>query len=108
MLLWLPRFVLNLLLIVSALAETYSNTLSLLEKFPSSSVYKTSVEALTKHRLGDVVRANDKEATPEMVEGELKSEYQGLLGNPPVQLEEVLVEAENELDLATKMLEWQA
>ena len=43
-----------------------------------------------------------------MIEGELKSEYQGLLGNPPVQLEEVLVEAENELDLAAKMLEWQA
>lgn len=90
------------------MAETYSSTLSLLQEFPSSSVYKNSLEALTKHRLSEVVKANESGVTPEAIETEFKGDYAGLLGNPAVQLEEVLVEAENELGLAAKMLEWKA
>ncbi|TIA89422.1 hypothetical protein E3P81_03086 [Wallemia ichthyophaga] len=93
---------------LSALAETYSSTLSFLQQFPSSSVYKNSVEALTKQRLSRVVSANDKGVSPEDVEANSNSEYSDLLGTPPVQLEEVLVEAENELGLAAKMFEWKA
>lgn len=71
-------------------------------------MYKNSVEALTKQRLSRVVSANDKGVSPEDVEANSNSEYSDLLGTPPVQLEEVLVEAENELGLAAKMFEWKA
>lgn len=66
------------------------------------------MEALTKQRLTKVVNANDKGVSPEDVESKSNSEYSDLLGTPPVQLEEVLVEAENELGLAAKLFEWKA
>ncbi|KIK94837.1 hypothetical protein PAXRUDRAFT_827606 [Paxillus rubicundulus Ve08.2h10] len=78
-----------------ALTQTYQSTLSVLFSIPSTSVYRQSVEALTKHKLNIVQSANGDIAAVE------KQLDEG-------QIEESLDIAEDELKLAQNMLEWKA
>ncbi|KAF8843952.1 NADH2 dehydrogenase [Paxillus ammoniavirescens] len=78
-----------------ALTQTYRSTLSVLSSIPSTSVYRQSVEALTKHKLNIVQSANGDVAAVE------KQLDEG-------QIEESLDIAEDELKLAQNMLGWKA
>lgn len=78
-----------------ALISLYNATLDLLkEKFPSESVYRTSIETLTKSRLS-IVESNE---VVEKIESQIGC---GLI-------EEVVIQAHEELELAKKMAEWKA
>ncbi|GAA5871915.1 hypothetical protein JCM3774_000727 [Rhodotorula dairenensis] len=83
---------------LAALAQTYTSTLKVLEKIPAAAVYRQSAEAITKERLAAVQRASEDgtEADIEAVEREIDA---GLV-------EEVLLQAQDELKLAAKMLEY--
>ncbi|GMM46954.1 hypothetical protein DAPK24_035290 [Pichia kluyveri] len=78
-----------------ALISLYNATLDLLkEKFPNESVYRTSVENLTNSRL-KIVENNE---VIEKIENQIGC---GLI-------EEVVIQAHEELELAKKMAEWKA
>ncbi|KAH6917345.1 NADH2 dehydrogenase [Coprinopsis sp. MPI-PUGE-AT-0042] len=77
------------------LVETYKSTLSVLSSIPSTSVYRQGAEAVTKHRLSIVEKANGSISA---VESEL---HDG-------QIEQTLDIATDELNLAKSMLEWKA
>ncbi|KAG6336950.1 hypothetical protein ID866_2144 [Astraeus odoratus] len=77
------------------LARTYESTLSALSSIPSTSVYRQSVEALTKYKLGIVKGANGDITAVE------KQLDEG-------QIEESLDIAMDELKLAENMLQWKA
>ncbi|GJJ78002.1 NADH dehydrogenase (ubiquinone) 1 alpha subcomplex subunit 5 [Entomortierella parvispora] len=74
------------------LISIYKDTLKTLEQIPSHAVYRQATSALTTHRL-NVVEANEDIAKIE------KTLDAG-------QIEEVVVQAAEELKLAGKMLEW--
>lgn len=76
-----------------ALISLYKATLTeLSEKFPADSIYRQSVENLTKSRLA-IVENNE---VVEKIENEIGC---GLI-------EEVVIQANEELELAKKMAEW--
>jgi NADH dehydrogenase (ubiquinone) 1 alpha subcomplex subunit 5 len=78
------------------LCKIYQATLSLLSpssSIPPNSVYRQSVEALTRHKLTIVQRANGDIAAAEKELGE-------------GQIEESLDIASDELRLVSKMIEW--
>ncbi|KIK28504.1 hypothetical protein PISMIDRAFT_91364 [Pisolithus microcarpus 441] len=77
------------------LVRTYESTLSTLSTIPQTSVYRQSVEALTKHKLDIVKSANGDIGT---VERQLDEG----------QIEESLDIAKDELKVAENMLEWKA
>ena len=77
------------------LTKAYENTLSVLASIPTTSVYRQGVEALTRHKLNIVQKANGDVAT---VERDLNEG----------QIEQALDIANDEFKLATKMLEWKA
>jgi NADH dehydrogenase (ubiquinone) 1 alpha subcomplex subunit 5 len=77
------------------LIKTYEHTLSLVASFPSSSIYRQSVEALTQKKLNIVKGANGDVSA---AEAELKEG----------QIEESLDIASDELNLVSKMAEWRA
>ncbi|KAL0094569.1 NADH dehydrogenase 1 alpha subcomplex subunit 5 NDUFA5 [Phycomyces blakesleeanus] len=74
------------------LIKTYNNTLQALSSFPSTAVYRQATEAFTQQRLAVV------ESTENLEEIEAK------LGAG--QIEEVIIQAEEELKLVGKMAEW--
>lgn len=75
-----------------ALISLYNHTLSTLNtKFPSSSIYRQSVEALTKNRL-KIVEEND-------ITEEIENKIGGGL------IEEVIIQAHEELTLANELAE---
>lgn len=77
------------------LIKLYNATLKRLdEKFPKDSVYRQSVEELTKARLAVV----EKNQVVERIEKEIGC---GLI-------EELIVQANDEFNLAAKMAEWKA
>ncbi|CAE6521492.1 unnamed protein product [Rhizoctonia solani] len=78
-----------------ALRKTYESTLSILSQMPSHAVYRQGTEALVKHRLDLVEKANGDATNIEKALGE-------------GQIEEILMSAEDELSLAGKMLEWKS
>jgi NADH dehydrogenase (ubiquinone) 1 alpha subcomplex subunit 5 len=78
-----------------ALSNTYQSTLSLLSSIPPTSIYRQGVEALTQRKLSVVQGANGDIAA---VERELDEG----------QIEESLDIATDELNLASKMIEWKA
>lgn len=78
-----------------ALVETYQSTLTTLNSIPPTSVYRQGVEALTKRKLGIVQGANGDVAVVE------KALDEG-------QIEEAVMIAKDELELAGKMIEWKA
>jgi NADH dehydrogenase (ubiquinone) 1 alpha subcomplex subunit 5 len=77
------------------LTETYESTLTVLSSVPLASVYRQGVEALTRRKLQIVQGANGDIAAVEkqLAEG---------------QIEESLDIAQDELELAAKMVEWKA
>ncbi|KAK9472337.1 ETC complex I subunit conserved region-domain-containing protein [Dipodascopsis tothii] len=75
-----------------ALMSVYSQTLVELGKFPADSVYRQSVENLTRHRMAIV----EKGGVNEVIEKQIGA---GLI-------EEILIQAGEELSLTRKMLEW--
>lgn len=77
------------------LVQTYETTLRVLSSIPSTSLYRQSVEALTKHKLSIVKGADGDTSAAEnqLDEG---------------QIEESLDIAKDELKLAENMLEWKA
>ena len=78
-----------------ALISLYKATLTeLSEKFPADSIYRQSVENLTKSRLA-IVESNE---VVEKIENQIGC---GLI-------EEVVIQANEELELAKKMAEWKA
>ncbi|GAA5861432.1 hypothetical protein JCM1840_005367 [Sporobolomyces johnsonii] len=83
-----------------ALTHTYNSTLALLNQIPASAVYRQSAESITRERLAAVslVGAHPGETEIESVERQIGA---GLI-------EEVILQAEGELKLAAKMIEWKA
>lgn len=78
-----------------ALISLYKATLAeLSEKFPADSIYRQSVENLTKSRLA-IVESNE---VVEKIENQIGC---GLI-------EEVVIQANEELELAKQMAEWKA
>jgi NADH dehydrogenase (ubiquinone) 1 alpha subcomplex subunit 5 len=84
-----------------ALAQAYTSTLKVLEKIPAAAVYRQSAEAITKERLAIVQRreAGDDQATEADIEAVEREIDAGLV-------EELLLQAQDELKLASKMLEY--
>lgn len=84
----------------TALRSTYSSTLSILSKMPPAAVYRQAAEGITTDRLAaiDALGAAGDEAAIEAVERKIGAG----------QIEEVIAQAEDELSLAGKMLEWKA
>lgn len=66
---------------------------------PDSSVYRQATEALTSHRASVVERAVASGESEEAI-GRVEQELDAGL------IEEVVIQAEDEQKLATKMLEW--
>ena len=77
-----------------ALTATYQSTLHLLESIPSASVYRQATEAITRHRLSVVEKANGDISAVEKELGAM--------------VEQTLVEAKDEEKLTGKMIEWKA
>jgi NADH dehydrogenase (ubiquinone) 1 alpha subcomplex subunit 5 len=96
---------------LQALTETYGKTLSFLQTLPSESVYRQATQALTENRLEavkkvqnfhqDAVNSGDREKVESII-GELELEIDA------GQIEEVVIQANDELKLAAKMLEWKS
>ena len=85
-----------------ALAQAYTSTLKVLEQIPAAAVYRQSAEAITKERLAVVQKrdaAGDQEATEADIEAVEREIDAGLV-------EELLLQAQDELKLASKMLEY--
>ena len=70
----------------------YKRILLQLEKMPSDAAYRVNTTKIIKERQAVI----ERETTPEGVVNALKSG----------QIEEIIIQAENELDLAKKMLEY--
>lgn len=94
------------------LADVYSETLRLLTKLPTTSVYRQATAALTEHRaqvvasaLNAPLKKTDHQTPLEATEDVIKT-FERQLGAGLA--EEVLKQARKELGLAAKMLEWQA
>jgi NADH dehydrogenase (ubiquinone) 1 alpha subcomplex subunit 5 len=83
-----------------ALIHTYTSTLALLQSIPASAVYRQSVEAITRERL-EAVKSVGEEGTEEQIE-QLEQRLQ--MG----QVEELIIQAQEELKLAGKIIEWKA
>lgn len=83
-----------------ALTETYQGTLTLLQQIPASAVYRQSAESITKERL-DAIKAIGGQGTEQEIEAVEARIGAGLI-------EEVLEQAQGELQLAGKMIEWKA
>ncbi|KAG1148459.1 hypothetical protein G6F37_002474 [Rhizopus arrhizus] len=76
------------------LIQTYSQTLEALSRLPTTAVYRQATEALTQHRLSIV------ESTENIDEIEAKIDVG--------QIEEIILQAKDELNLVGKMEEWKA
>ncbi|GAA6038586.1 hypothetical protein JCM8097_009433 [Rhodosporidiobolus ruineniae] len=83
-----------------ALLHTYNSTLALLQQIPASAVYRQSVEAITRERLAAVnqLGSDGSEDSIEAVENKI--------GHGIV--EELIQQAQEELKLAGKVIEWKA
>ncbi|KAJ3576653.1 hypothetical protein NP233_g294 [Leucocoprinus birnbaumii] len=77
------------------LTKTYESTLSILSTIPQTSVYRQGTEALTRHKLNIVQAAK----------GDIRAVETKLNEG---QIEESLEIANDELELAQKMVEWKA
>ncbi|RKP25105.1 ETC complex I subunit conserved region-domain-containing protein, partial [Syncephalis pseudoplumigaleata] len=76
------------------LIKVYHETLEALKPIPSTAVYRQAAEALTRQRLGVVERLENVEDIEETLDAG--------------QIEEVIIQAEDELKLVAKMIEWKA
>ena len=78
-----------------SLQSVYKQTLSVLDKLPKDYEYRQSTETFTRQRLGLVA---DEQKSLEQVASDL-----GVM-----RIEQVLMQAEDELKLAEQVLEWRA
>ncbi|KAG0262439.1 hypothetical protein BG011_010156 [Mortierella polycephala] len=76
------------------LINIYNDTLKTLEKIPEHAVYRQATAAMTNHRLNVVKSTEDISKIEETLDAG--------------QIEEVVVQAVDELKIAGKMLEWKA
>lgn len=83
-----------------ALLQTYASTLSLASQMPPSAVYRQAVESITKERIAAIEELGHQGAEKDIEAVEARIGM-GLV-------EELIVMAEGELQLAAKMLEWKA
>ncbi|GAA6002710.1 hypothetical protein JCM10207_007638 [Rhodosporidiobolus poonsookiae] len=83
-----------------ALLHTYNSTLALVQQMPASAVYRQSVESITRERL-DAVNSLGGEGSEQEIEA-----VESKIGHGIV--EELLLQAEEELKLAGKMIEWKS
>ncbi|KAJ8661567.1 hypothetical protein O0I10_002835 [Lichtheimia ornata] len=74
------------------LIQTYNKTLTALSRLPASAVYRQATESMTQHRLA-IVEGNED-----------VSEIEKTIDNG--QIEELIIQAEEELKLVGKMEEW--
>lgn len=81
-----------------ALRTTYHSTLKVLGQVPASAVYRQSAEAITRERLAVVEQAGEGNTEEQIEQVERKLEA-GIA-------EELIQQAEDELKLASKMLEY--
>ncbi|GAA96935.1 uncharacterized protein L969DRAFT_19809 [Mixia osmundae IAM 14324] len=90
---------------VQSLLQTYKTTLSILDsQVPASTVYRQSVESITRDRQ-EIITKYAGSAGTEGGEGAIEAIEQEIgLG----QIEEVLRIAKDELSLVNKMAEWKA
>lgn len=90
-----------------ALVEAYQSTLSLLETLPATSVYRQATTALTQNRLDVVKRIHNPAASQDSAGAEetIEQVEQAIDAG---QIEEVLIQAKDEMKLAAKMLEWKS
>ena len=77
----------------SSLKEVYSKTLGVLGALPSSSIYRQQAEYITKQRLDLVNKMEDVMELERLID----------CG----QIEEVIIQANDELQLAEQMSSWQ-
>lgn len=96
---------------LQALEETYTKTLSLLDSLPSESVYRQATLALTQSRL-DAVKRVQQEHQAAMTSGD-KDQVESIISElermiDAGQIEEVLIQAKDEIKLSAKMLEWKS
>ncbi|GAA5907963.1 complex I NDUFA5 subunit family protein [Sporobolomyces salmoneus] len=83
-----------------ALSQTYQGTLTLLQQIPASAVYRQSTESITKERL-EAIKSIGGQGTEQEIEA-----VEARIGAGVI--EEVLEQAQGELQLAGKMIEWKA
>jgi NADH dehydrogenase (ubiquinone) 1 alpha subcomplex subunit 5 len=74
------------------LIRTYQDTLTALERIPPTAVYRQATETLTQHRLAIVESTEDIGKIEERIAAG--------------QIEEVIVQAEDELKLVDKIEQW--
>lgn len=87
------------------LESTYTRTLQVLKALPESAVYRQSAEAVTQGRL-DIVRP---EITDKTQKDASQNEHAITAVTTKIDsglVEELLVQAKDELNLAAKMLDW--
>ncbi|CAD6885216.1 unnamed protein product [Tilletia controversa] len=88
---------------LTELRETYKSTLSTLNALPEGTVYRQATEALTSHRLSVIENALSQNKT--INEDVIKSVEDKLdVGL----IEEVVMQANDELGLVAKMIDWKA
>lgn len=86
---------------LSALANSYQSTLKVLEAIPASAVYRQSAEAITRERLDVVKRVGADKADEASIEQVEQAIGAGIV-------EELIMQANDELKLAGKMIEFKA
>ncbi|KAK0555811.1 hypothetical protein OC846_000345 [Tilletia horrida] len=88
---------------LTQLRDTYGQTLSTLKALPEGTVYRQAVEALTNHRLSVVEQAlgSSKQVDEDVIKSVEEKLDVGLI-------EEVIMQADDELGLISKMIEWKA
>lgn len=96
---------------LSDLTQTYNKTLSVLSALPQDSVYRQATEALVQHRNEVVQQFNKPISTPSLDSEEALKAHEDAIQQVEKeldagQIEEVLVQAKDELELATKMIDW--
>ncbi|KAI8379514.1 ETC complex I subunit conserved region-domain-containing protein [Radiomyces spectabilis] len=74
------------------LIQTYNNTLKALSRLPSHAVYRQATESMTQQRLSIVESTENIDEIEQKIDGG--------------QIEEVILQAEDELKLVGKMEEW--
>lgn len=97
----------------AALAETYDKTLKLLDTLPTESVYRQATIALTAARQNALREIQQRHAqalqsggTNAILVEEAIQDFENTVDQG--QIEEVIIQAQDELHLTAKMLEWKS
>uniref|UniRef100_A0A9L0K2M2 NADH dehydrogenase [ubiquinone] 1 alpha subcomplex subunit 5 n=1 Tax=Equus asinus TaxID=9793 RepID=A0A9L0K2M2_EQUAS len=82
----------SILLVTQRLRILYTKILDVLEQIPKNAAYRKYTEQITNEKLGMVKAEPDVKKLEDQLQGG--------------QIEEVILQAENELSLARKMIQW--